>query len=268
MSTFGSAFTGSVPHFYDKGLVPNIFEDFAETLARRAAQLSPGTLLELACGTGVVSQMLRESLAADTRIICSDLNAPMLEIAREKMSEGASVEFKTIDAMDLPFEDNALDLIVCQFGVMFFPDKVASFKEARRALKPSGRYLFNSWDALSQNPFADMASQLAHDMLPSDPPQFYKVPFHYHDPAEIEADLRQAGFTSVTVENRTLTKTIRSLDAFVEGLVHGNPLAEELITRGSQPEAFQTRLRAAFVDAFGENPSTMPLSAWFVEAAA
>ncbi|TNE57394.1 MAG: methyltransferase domain-containing protein [Alphaproteobacteria bacterium] len=268
MSTFGSAFTGSVPQYYDRGLVPNIFEDFADMLVAQAAPFAPDILLELASGTGAVSQKLRAAFPDGTKLICSDLNAPMLEIAEEKLKGSANTQFKIVDAMDLPFADDELDLIVCQFGVMFFPDKVASYKEARRVLKPSGRYLFNAWDALSQNPFADLANRLAQDLFPSDPPQFYQVPFHYHDPKQIEDELRQAGFTSISVEQRTLSKTIRSLDVFVECLVRGNPLADELATRGSTPEDFQSRLRAAFVEAFGENPSTMPLSAWFVEAAA
>ena len=155
-------FAGDIPANYDSGLGPHLFVDYAADLARRATAAKPGRVLELAAGTGIVTRMLRDALPDSTHLVASDLNPPMLEMARQKFSADEKVEFQPADATALPFADGAFDTLVCQFGVMFFPDKDKSYREAYRVLASGGRYHFNVWDSFEFNPFA----RIAHDHRP------------------------------------------------------------------------------------------------------
>lgn len=160
MSDANSAFVGSIPKDYDAGLGPNIFQDYAAVMAMRAAALHPADVLEMAAGTGIVSRQLRDSMPG-ARLVVTDLNPPMLEVATAKFAPG-EVEILQANAMALPFEDGAFDMVVCQFGVMFFPDKVVSFREAARVLRPGGHYLFSTWGTQDDNPFAQIANAELH----------------------------------------------------------------------------------------------------------
>lgn len=264
--TDNAAFVGSIPAYYDKGLVPNIFEDYADELCRRVVDLAPSSVLELAAGTGVVTERLVNALPTECSVVATDLNEPMLEITRSKVGKAGNLTLQTVDAMALPFDEASLDVIACQFGVMFFPDKVASMRQAHKVLKPGGTYLFNAWDSLEENPFASTTQGVANTAFPQDPPQFYNVPFHYHDVEEIESDVKAAGFSSVEVERRRLKKTIKSLDDFTEALLFGNPIGEEIKALGREPSDYVAPLKEKLMAQFGENPSVMPLSALFVTA--
>jgi SAM-dependent methyltransferase len=149
-----STFGGSVPEHYDEILGPVLFAGYAADITGRAAALKPGSVLELAAGTGIVSRRLRDSLAPETSLLVSDLSPPMLAIAETKFKPGEMVEFHQADAMALPFEAASVDQIVCQFGAMYFPDKVAAYTEARRVLRDGGWLVFNVWGTLERNPCA------------------------------------------------------------------------------------------------------------------
>lgn len=146
MTAETARFVGDIPAQYARGLGPVIFEDYAADIARRTAVNAPRAVLETAAGTGIVTRKLRDALGADALLTATDLNEPMLDVARQKFRAGEQVTFQAVDAMALPFPDNAYDAIVCQFGLMFFPDKDAAHREARRVLKEGGRYLFSVWD--------------------------------------------------------------------------------------------------------------------------
>ena len=263
-------FSGSVPQFYEEGLVPVIFEDYAEEIAKRASRdlgsIEKGTLLELASGTGVVTRELRSALGGGIDVIASDLNADMLDIARSKFSDDEAVRFDVVDAMNLPFEPASLDGVVCQFGVMFFPDKAQSYRQVHNVLKPGGVYSFNAWDSHAENPYAKIGQDLVEEIFPDEPPGFYHVPFHYHDPDQIRDDLRQAGFEDITIEQVKLQKTVRSPQSFARSFVFGNPLREEIEARSGDAEAFITEIHARLEKAFGKDPMVFPLSAFFVRA--
>lgn len=160
MNQQSSRFVGSIPENYDRGLGPHIFLDYAEDLAGRAADAKPSDVLEIATGTGILTRKLRDSLAPTTRLVATDLNPPMLAVAKRKFTQGEKVAFEPADAMGLPFEDAEFDLIVCQFGVMFFPDKRAAFREAGRVLRSGGSYLFNAWGSMSANPYCEIAQDV------------------------------------------------------------------------------------------------------------
>lgn len=258
-----SRFVGSVPENYDKYLVPHIFQEYAEDLARRVQRRSPSSLLELAAGTGVVTRRIRDLLPNNCEIVATDLNEPMLEIARKRFGPEESIEFRQADATALPFTDAGFDVVACQFGVMFFPDKQRGYAEVFRVLEPGGAYLFNVWDSLSENPFAEFAHEVVAKFFPDDPPGFYQVPFHYHDVEQIRSDVSAAGFVDVTIERLPVVSAISSAADFAKGLVFGNPLNEEILSRGGDPDAVCTAIAQALEQDVG---SKMPLSALIVEA--
>lgn len=262
MSTDLTRFDGGIPENYDRHLGPILFEDYAEDIARRAAASKPGRVLELACGTGIVTRRLRDRLDAQTELIATDLSDGMLAIAREKFDASEKVQFQVADAMDLPFDDDTFDAVVCQFGVMFFPDKEASCREVRRLLKPGGSYLFSVWGSVDVNPMAEVAHQTAASFFESDPPEFYRMPFSYHDVDAIRATVRSAGFSSVEVETVRLEKVVDDVAAFSRGLVFGNPIAGEIQERGGvEPQIVADAIAEALRSRFGSEPSAIPLEA-------
>ena len=254
-------FTGSVPDYYDRLLGPNIFIDYARDLAARASAGSPSLILELAAGTGIVSREIK-SVLPDANLVITDLNQPMLDVAAARFLSAESVKFREADAMELPFEDGSFDLLACQFGVMFFPDKVRSFKEAKRLLKPGGRYIFNTWGEMTANPFAMIADECAMRFFPENPPGFYKAPFSYPDPEVVIADLKTAGWEHVEFERLTLRKAVADWGDFARGLVFGNPLKAEIEARGGvDPEDVVAALKKELADAFSGGDGCMQLQA-------
>ena len=260
MASTSAQFVGSIPWFYDAGLGPVLFEDFADEIAARAAELAPRDLLELAAGTGIVSRRLADLLNADARLVISDLNAPMLDVARARLKDDPRLEFAEIDAMDLPFADGSFDLVVCQYGVMFFPDRRASYREAKRVLRTGGSYLFSTWGPASTNPFAEVIQGVVAHFFPVDPPGFYNVPFSCGDPVAVERDLTAAGWRDVRCETLRRTKVVSDLAAFAKAMVNGNPLILQIRERGEvDPEEVEQAVLAGLVGRFGEAPVSMPL---------
>jgi ubiquinone/menaquinone biosynthesis C-methylase UbiE len=258
-----SEFVGSIPEHYDTGLGPHIFHTYADDIAARVAALEPSSVLELAAGTGIVTRRLRDALPPSAELIASDLNLPMLEISRAKFDSGEQVTFQQIDATEIDFGDREFEVVTCQFGVMFFPDKDRSYSEVRRVLKPGGTYLFSVWGPWETNPFARITHEAVERFFPDDPPGFYRVPFSYHDQTEIRASLSSAGFRDVKVEEVSIRSEIPSPGRFATGLVFGNPLYDEILNRGGDPEVIQ----AAVADAIEvELGGSMPLQAFVIEA--
>ena len=196
-------FSGSIPENYDRGMVPLIFEPYAADLARRAAALSPSAVLETAAGTGVVTRALAPKLSPGASYTVTDLNQPMLDYAASHQPPDTRITWRQADALALPFEDAAFDLVCCQFGAMFFPDRVAGYREAKRVLKPGGHFLFNVWDRIEENVFADDVTNALAQLFPNDPPLFMaRTPHGYHDTALIRRELEAAGFSRVTIETK------------------------------------------------------------------
>ena len=189
-------FSGSIPKLYETYLVPLIFQPYALDLTTRVATRSPTRVLEIAAGTGVVTRHLASALPESVAIVATDLNQPMLDQAAT-LGTKRTVAWRQADAMQLPFEDATFDCVVCQFGVMFFPDKSKAFSEARRVLRPGGTYLFNVWDRIEENEFAHTVTTALETVFPQDPPRFMaRTPHGYHDVATIDRDLGNGGFRS------------------------------------------------------------------------
>jgi len=251
-----SAFAGSIPALYEKYLVPMIFEPYAADIADRVAARRPARVLELAAGTGAVTRRLASVLPATTRIVATDLNQPMLDQAAA-VGTARAVEWQRADAMQLPFADSAFDVVVCQFGVMFFPGRAAAFAEARRVLAPGGAFLFNVWDGIEQNEFADTVTRSLALIFPADPPRFMaRTPHGYHDRATIRQDLADGGFDRPP-EFTTIAARSPAASAHIAAFAYcqGTPFRGEIEARDASRLGEATDAAAAALSArFGPDP--------------
>ena len=249
-------FTGSIAKFYDDYMVPLIFEPYAEDMAKRVAALAPARVLEVAAGTGVVTRKLSAALKDGTAIVATDLNQAMLDHAAQ-VGTARPVEWRQADAMQLPFEDGSFDAVVCQFGVMFFPDRAHAFSEARRVLKPGGTFLFNAWDRIEENEFADVVTQALATVFPQDPPRFMaRTPHGYHDTAVIARDLKQGGFAE-PAQIETIAARSRAALASDPAVAYcqGTVLRSEIEARDKAGLAGATEVAAqAIARRFGPGP--------------
>jgi ubiquinone/menaquinone biosynthesis C-methylase UbiE len=232
MSETDKVFSGSIPENYDRYMVPLIFESFAQDIANRVAKLSPRAVLETAAGSGVVTRAVAPRLSADASYVVTDLNQPMLDYAAARQAADSRISWRKADAQALPFEDAAFDLVICQFGVMFLPDRQAGYSETKRVLKPGGCFLFNVWDRIQENVFANDVTNALAEVFPSDPPRFLaRTPHGYHDPALIRSELEKAGFSSVLIETKAAQSRASSPHGPAVAYCQGTPLRNEIEAR-------------------------------------
>jgi ubiquinone/menaquinone biosynthesis C-methylase UbiE len=246
-------FAGSIPQLYDQYMVPLIFEVSADDLVKRAVGRNPVRVLELAAGTGVVTRRLASALSAP--ITATDLNPGMLERAAE-VGTSRPVEWRQADAMNLPFEDGSFDLVLCQFGAMFFPDRARAFAQTRRVLRPGGTFLFNVWDRIEENEFANTIVQALNAHFPTNALTFMaRTPYGYFDHAQISKDLRDGGFTAPAAID-TVTARSHAASARIPALAfcQGTPMRAELEARGASLDAMTTHATAAIAARFGAGP--------------
>jgi ubiquinone/menaquinone biosynthesis C-methylase UbiE len=225
-------FSGSIPEIYDEYLVPLIFEPYAADMAKRVADINPKVVLETAAGSGVVTRALAPLLKKNARYVVTDLNQPMLDRAASQQPHANQIEWVQADALDLPFEDQSFDAVCCQFGMMFFPDKIAGYKEALRVLKEDGIFIFNVWDRIEENEFAQSVTATASRFFPDNPPMFLaRTPHGHGDVDAILSDLKDAGFAQI--ETFTITEQSRANGPYVPALAYcqGTPLRNELEER-------------------------------------
>jgi ubiquinone/menaquinone biosynthesis C-methylase UbiE len=226
-------FSGSIPEVYDRLMVPLIFEPYARDLADRIRKVNPDRVLETAAGTGVLTRALASQVPANASITATDLNAPMLTQARKNLSD-ARIAWQTADALALPFEDGSFDALACQFGAMFFPDRVKGYAEAHRVLRNGGRFFFNVWDRIEDNEFADAVTQALATVFPHDPPRFMaRTPHGYHDRDQIRSDLKAAGFTGITIDAVEHKSRAASPREPAVAYCQGTPLRSEIEARGA-----------------------------------
>jgi len=265
MSDNDKAFTGTIPAIYDRYLGPFLFQPYAADLARRAARLAPSAVLETACGTGIVTRALRSALPQRAMIVASDLNQAMLDHAAAQLPAGG-IMWRQADATALPFADGSFDAVICQFGVMFFPDKNQGYREARRVLRPGGTFLFNVWDRIGANEAGAIVDEAVASLFPEDPPHFLaRTPYGYHDIGQIRAALEQAGFRDIAIETVAQRGRAPTARDPAIGLCEGSPLRNEITARGRLDEAVD-RAAAALAQRFGPGPIDTAMQAHVIAA--
>jgi ubiquinone/menaquinone biosynthesis C-methylase UbiE len=245
-------FSGSIPEIYERLLVPLIFEPYARDLAGRIARMNPARVLETAAGTGVLTRALASQLPMAAHITATDLNEPMLAQARKTLPD-PRVGWQQADALALPFDDGSFDAVACQFGAMFFPERIRGFAEARRVLSEGGSFFFNVWDRIEHNEFADVITQALAEIFPQDPPRFLaRTPHGYCDEDHIRGDLQAAGFAEVTVDVLEQRSRAPSAREPATAYCQGTPLRSEIEARGAPGlEAATTAAAEALARRFG-----------------
>jgi ubiquinone/menaquinone biosynthesis C-methylase UbiE len=246
-------FSGSLPEFYDRFLGPVLFEPYAADLVARLPTGGRLQVLELACGTGILTRRLRETLPDSATVVATDLNEPMVAYAREAVP-GAGIVWEQADAQSLPFADGAFDVVACQFGLMFLPDKEQGFREARRVLTSGGLLLANVWHSWDANPAPRAIHTTLASLFPADPPRFMETPYGYHDTERLRADMADAGWEDVQLVTVRLQGVSPSATEVATGFALGTPLAHELAERGVDSDAVTRALTEALIPVGGEQP--------------
>jgi ubiquinone/menaquinone biosynthesis C-methylase UbiE len=255
---------GSMPDAYEHQLAPTVFRPFAIDLARRVSARSPGRVLELAAGTGVLTRELVAAVAS-ADVIATDFNAAMVDFGREHVPQATWLQ---ADALNLPFDPGSFDLTACQFGVTFFPDKQSAFTEARRVLTAAGTLLFNTWASLDSHDFQAAVDDALRRVFPDDPPTFLaSVPHGYADPEVIVSDLRTAGFQHVTVETVTFEGIAQSAADIAAGYCTGTPLRAAIETRADLHTTIAV-ITKELQARLGTGAVTGRMSAYVIEATA
>lgn len=262
-------FAGSIPKLYDALMVPLIFEAYAAHLAELVAVSSPRSVLERAAGSGVVTRALAPKLSTDARYVVTDLNRPMLDYAAARQGSDSRIKWRQADALNLPFEDASFEVVCCSFGAMFFPDRVVGYAEARRMLRPGGRFVFSVWDRIEENAFADDVTKAVAALFPHDPPRFLaRTPHGYHDVALIREELNRAGFTEIDIETREEVSRAPSASDAATAYCQGTPLRNEIEARDARLLQLATdRAMEAIASRRGEGPVAGKIQAHVIVAA-
>jgi SAM-dependent methyltransferase len=266
VSAGDTTFTGSIPALYDRYLGPLLFAPYAEHVAGRIAAMKPARVLELACGTGIVTEALVKHLPS-AEIIATDLNQGMIDHAGTKPAL-AQVQRRQADALSLPFDAARFDVVLTQFGVMFYPDKVKGHREARRVLRPGGHYVFSLWDSLEHNPVPRCVVDAAAKHLPHSPPRFLaRTPHGHFDRDMARRDVKAAGFDDVQIDVVTLPSRAASYRDPAIGFCQGTPMRGEI--EAAAPQGLQEttdRVAAALAEQFGTGAIEAPMQALIVVA--
>jgi len=260
-----TAFSGSIPGLYDQHLGPVLFEPYAADLASRLPSRDGLRLLEIACGTGIVTRRLREALPDSATVVATDLNEGMIDYARQAVTT-PGIAWQQADAQSLPFADASFDVVVCQFGFMFLPDKVQGFREARRVLAVGGLLLANVWHSLVDNPCAQTVYEVLARRFPADPPTFLETPYGYRI-TSLQEDMEKAGWEDVELTDLAFQSVSPSARSFATGFALGTPLTHDLVRRGADPELIAEELAQALIPVGGEEPFVAEISASVITAA-
>lgn len=261
-------YLGHIPAFYHEHLGPALFATYAQETAARVAAFAPRSVLEVACGSGITTAALRAGLPADVPLIATDLNAPMLDYARAQMRDAQGCLWRTADAAALPFADDSFDVLVCQFGLMFVPDKAAALREAARVVAPGGRVLLAVWGSLADNPFARLTREVLVQRYGRELGDFFQVAFGLHDQARLAALCADAGLLDLQWECLDRPFTSRSAEFLARGLIEGTPVSLLLGERGMAPEPVVAALARELAVLGSAQPFASSMRAFFMTATA
>ena len=251
---------------YDEYLGPLLFEPFAQDLADRIKGKNYSEVLELACGTGRVTRHLKKILPANSKLVATDSQADMIRVASDSLPN-ETINWQTADAQQLLFPDESFSLVVCQFGLMFMPDKMKALSEVNRVLKRGGRFIFNTWDKIENNGVIYVGNQIICSYFPENPPSFYRTPFALCQPDQLETLLVAAGFKNIKVHSVEKEGVSPSAREAAIGMVEGNPIYGHIVAKDPKlVEVIRTAVEQKIGEAYGERPLKSPLKAWVVEA--
>jgi len=259
-------FSGDIPRHYDRYSGPMFFEPYAIEVANRIDPNSVRVALELASGTGRVTNHLRRALDPSTKLIASDVSADMLDVAKERLKD-ADIDWRAIDAQDLPFEDNSVDLIVCCFGYMFVPDQPKAFAEAFRVLRPGGMFLFTTWDKLESIEASNVYRKIVKQYLTDPLPKSYNLPFSMHDESAIKDMLYNVGFRKIAIEKVVKDSISPSANEAAEGLTKGGAIYNEIMNRNpAWVDEIKALVEKELAEKFGNSPMVAKMSAVISQA--
>ncbi|HUH93863.1 MAG TPA: class I SAM-dependent methyltransferase [Casimicrobiaceae bacterium] len=247
-----ATFTGSIPHYYDSCFGPAYLDSIMLDLAQRLPKKPPGDVLELACGTGLLTRRLRERLDPTVRLVATDLSVAMLDFARAKLADLPNLEWREADAAELPFRDAEFGAVVCSFGVMFVPDKGAAFSEMHRVLEEGGIVLFNVWDRIEENPHTLANAQVVEGLFPGDAEMRFRLPYEMYDRALLWDLLAQAQFEDVKIEDKQVPITGASPRTIATGQIRGTPRSLLIQRRGMPLEDVIEKVTAALTKVGGD----------------
>lgn len=258
--------SGDTAAYYDRFFGPLFFEPYAIEVAKRINAISLSVVLEIAAGTGRVTRHIRESIPASAKLIASDISADMLSEAKKKLAH-LDIEWQHIDAQQLPFSDNSIDLVVCCFGYMFVPDKPKAFEEAYRVLKPGGMFLFTTWDKLEQNAASYITRSIAKEYLEGPLPASYNLATSMNDEAVIKSLLQNAGFSKISIEQVSQLSVSSTAKEAANGLVDGGPFYKEIKKRNpAWIDEIKIKVEKELAGKFGAAPMIAPISALINQA--
>jgi ubiquinone/menaquinone biosynthesis C-methylase UbiE len=253
-------FDGSIAKNYDHYLGPFLFESYADDLAGRIAFTGESNILELACGTGIVTKCLAGRLAGSDELTATDVNAEMLSVAQEKISR-PNVFWDTVDMAAIPYAQDLFDVVVCQFGLMFVTDKQRAVSEMYRVLKKEGKVYFNVWAAIAGNPVWRIYNTLLFKFFTNVPLNPALGPFSMSDENIGLSLLQQAGFTQCKVESVPVIGVCDTAANAAIGFVLGSPLYHFIKNDPPLVERFRDALEEAIVLELGSEPVQSPLRA-------
>ena len=263
-----ASYRGTIPEYYDRCLGPAWFDAFAADLVNRLPGGRAGDVLEIACGTGLVTRRLRERIGSSQRVVASDVSEAMLDYARGQLCDCKGIEWRAADAGRLPFEAGEFGSVVCAFGLMFVPDKRAAFREARRVLKSGGTFLFNVWDRIEENPASAINAEVVEGFFPGDAEVQFRAPYEMYDPGALRQWLEEAGFREARIERTRIQVDGVSARTIALGQIRGTPRSLLLERRGVSLDLVIERVAAALARAGGADPWRGPATAVVVEARA
>jgi SAM-dependent methyltransferase len=248
------SFTGRIPEYYDRCLGPAYFGPFARELAQRVPADPAGDVLEIACGSGLVTRHLRARIGGQVRLVATDVSAAMVEYARKALADVAGVEWREANAIALPFDDGTFGAVVCGLGMMFMPDKAAAFRELRRVLMKDGVLHFSVWDAIDKVPHADAAAEVIEGLVPGDPELRFRAPYEMHDPQLLRVLLGQSGFADVRIETVRLPVEADSARTLAVGAIRGTPRSALIEQKGIALDTVIDKLTARLAEVGGAAP--------------
>lgn len=265
MTALSASFSGSIPDYYDSCLGPAWFDAFAEDIVGRLSPTTSGNVLEIACGTGLVTRRMRDRLDPSILIVATDISIAMLDYARAKLDQREGIEWREADAARLPFGNGEFGTVVCAFGVMFFPDKVAAFREVRRVLKAGGIYLFNVWDRIEENPHAAANAKVLGELFPGDKEMASTGPYEMYDELLLQRLLIETGFRRVSIEKKRVQVDGVSARTIALGHIRGSPRSLLLEKRGVSVDEV-VELATTAIAVVGGDPYRATVQAVVVEA--